>query len=325
MKIIKVLALITAGLLLIVVIGSTYINYAFPRVNKTAVVNLNIPGASLERGKYLAHHVAVCMDCHSKRDWNVFSGPMVRGSEGIGGEKFSREAGFPGEIYAPNLTPYHLSGWTDNEIYQAICAGIGKDGRAIFPLMAYKRFGKMATEDIYSIILYIRSLQPLTNQLPQTAIDFPVSLLNKLGPADPTPQALPDTSNRIAYGAYLINAAGCVDCHSKVNKGVIVEGTAFSGGMEFKQPAGIIRAPNITMHQATGIGSWTKELFIQKFKAYENTGNLQKLKTNELNTPMPWNMYAGMKESDLEAIYLYLKSLTPKENAVAVREYLKYR
>lgn len=323
MKIVKVLAIIIGCLLLIVVISGTYINYAFPSVNETPVVNLKIAGVSLERGQYLAHHVAVCMDCHSKRDWSVFSGPMVSGSEGMGGEKFSREAGFPGEIYAPNLTPYHLSDWTDSEIYRAICAGVGKDGSALFPLMGYKRFGKMAIEDVYSIILYIRSLQPIKNHLSKTELDFPVSLLNKLGPTDPKPQALPDTSNKIAYGAYLINAAGCVDCHSKVDKGAIIEGTEFGGGMEFKQPAGIVRAPNITMHKATGIGGWSKELFIQKFKAYLNAQNLPKLKNDDLNTPMPWNMYAGMKESDLAAIYLYLQSLKPKENAVTVMEYIK--
>lgn len=323
MKIVKVLAIITACLLLTAVIGGAYINYAFPKVKETPVDNLKTPGVSLERGQYLAHHVAVCMDCHSKRDWSVFSGPMVNGSEGMGGEKFGRAAGFPGEIYAPNLTPYHLSDWTDSEIYRAICAGVGKDGRALFPLMSYKRFGKMATEDVYSIILYIRSLQPVKNDLPKTELDFPVSLLNKLGPAEPQPQALPDTANRIAYGAYLVNAAGCADCHSKIEKGAIVAGTEFGGGMEFKQPAGIIRAPNITMHNTTGIGSWTKEFFLQKFKAWQDEENLPRLKSDDLNTPMPWNMYAGMKASDLEAIYLYLKNLAPKENAVTVREYFK--
>ncbi|MFT4022691.1 MAG: c-type cytochrome [Flavihumibacter sp.] len=150
-----------------------------------------------------------------------------------------------------------------------------------------------------------------------------MSLLNKLGPTTPQHQALPDTSNKAAYGGYLINAAGCVDCHSKVNKGAIVAGTEFGGGMEFRQPAGILRAPNITMHPTAGIGKWTKEVFIQRFNVYRNPENLPKLKSGELNTPMPWSMYAGMKASDLEAIYLYLKSLPPKENVVNVREYVK--
>jgi hypothetical protein len=31
---------------------------------------------------------------------------------------------------------------------------------------------------------------------------------------------------------------------------------------------------------------------------------------------MPWKMYGGMKESDLKAIYAYLKTITPIENRV---------
>lgn len=40
------------------------------------------------RGEYLALHVAVCMHCHSMRDFNKFAGPDVPGSEGGGGGKF---------------------------------------------------------------------------------------------------------------------------------------------------------------------------------------------------------------------------------------------
>lgn len=34
------------------------------------------------------------------------------------------------------------------------------------------------------------------------------------------------------------------------------------------------------------------------------------------NTLMPWQMYAGMSERDLQAIYTYLKSIEPVANAV---------
>ena len=42
----------------------------------------------IARGDYLANHVAPCMDCHSKRDFTKFSGPIVPGTEGMGGEEF---------------------------------------------------------------------------------------------------------------------------------------------------------------------------------------------------------------------------------------------
>ena len=53
----------------------------------------------IDRGKYLAHHVALCMDCHSQRDFNQFSGPPVDGTEGMGGEAIGEKLGVPGTVY----------------------------------------------------------------------------------------------------------------------------------------------------------------------------------------------------------------------------------
>jgi hypothetical protein len=63
----------------------------------------------VDRGSYLTHHVAVCMDCHSQRDFTKFSGPIIPGTEGIGGDKFDQGVGIPGVLTAPNITPAALS------------------------------------------------------------------------------------------------------------------------------------------------------------------------------------------------------------------------
>jgi hypothetical protein len=42
------------------------------------------------------------------------------------GAEFTDETGTPGDFYASNLTPFHLGGWTDGEIYQAITTGVFK-------------------------------------------------------------------------------------------------------------------------------------------------------------------------------------------------------
>jgi|GEM_PF-3611222 len=36
----------------------------------------------IERGDYLANHVAACIHCHSKRDFSQYSGPVTPGTEG---------------------------------------------------------------------------------------------------------------------------------------------------------------------------------------------------------------------------------------------------
>ena len=82
--------------------------------------------------------------------------------------------------------------------------------------------------------------------------------------------------------------------------------------MEFKSPNGIVRSPNITMHKETGIGNWTAEGFVARFKAYTDSSYISpKLAIGELNTPMPWGMYSGMKEQDLAAIFAYLNTVKP--------------
>ncbi|WP_293302543.1 c-type cytochrome [Pedobacter sp. UBA4863] len=319
MKLLKTLGIITAIIVFVVLGSGLYINFAKPDVGLAPALTVNKDSANIERGKYLANHVTVCIDCHSQRDWSTFSGPVVPGTEGRGGEAFDKKMGFPGNIYATNLTPAVLSSWTDGEIYRAITSGVGKDGHALFPVMGYQRFGKMSKEDVESIIAYIRTLPPVKNDVPKTSLDFPVSLLNKLSPQAPNHQARPSLTDTVLYGGYLANAAGCVDCHSKQDKGKIVAGSEFGGGMEFNQPGGIIRAPNITMHKE-GIGNWTSDLFVAKFKVYADTSYRPvKLNPTELNTPMPWKMYSGMTEQDLKAIYSYLKSIKPIANKVEVR------
>ncbi|WP_367916288.1 c-type cytochrome [Leadbetterella sp. DM7] len=322
MKVLKVSGLLIGIIILLGLGGGLYVYYALPDVGDVPEIRVSRDSTSITRGKYLANHVAVCMDCHSRRDWSLFSGPVPPGRVGGGGELFGREAGFPGTIYSTNLTPYQLSSWTDGEIYRAVTSGVGREGRALFPVMGYHRFGQMDKADVYSIIAYLRTLPPVKNDVPAPELDFPVSLLNRLSPAPAAHQARPPVSDAVGYGAYLVNAAGCVDCHSMQEKGQVVPGSEFGGGMEFRQRGGIIRAPNITMDQETGIGAWTAELFVNRFKAYTDSAyRPEPLAKEELNSPMPWTMYAGMSREDLQAIYAYLKTVKPKASPIQIRSY----
>lgn len=317
MKALKIVGVILGLVLILAIAGGVYVKTALPDIEPAPELTVDKSVERVERGRYLANHVAVCMDCHSTREWKYYSGPMAHEKQGAGGEKFSREMGFPGVFYAPNLTPYALKSWTDGEIFRAVTAGVNKDGEALFPLMASHRFGRMDKEDIYSIIAYIRTLDPVQNDVPDREIDFPVNFIINTLPEAPSFTKIPSESNPISYGRYLINVAGCVDCHSQVDKGSVIKGTEFGGGMEFKQAGGIIRSPNITPDIETGIGNWSEAMFLASFSAYADSNFIkQELAADELNTPMPWTMYAGMKTSDLKAINAYLKSLKPINNRV---------
>lgn len=314
-KLLKLFLVLGSFLILIIAGGLIWFTISFPKVGPAADIQVEITPERVERGAYLANHVTLCMDCHGQRAWDKFAGPPMKGSEGTGGEHFNEQMGFPGDIVSPNITPFALKDWTDGEIYRALVAGVSRDGRALFPVMPYPHIGKMDKEDVYSIIAYIRNLPPVETNHPANRLNFPFNLIVKTMPGETIHEAIPAKSDKVAYGAYMTNAAGCFDCHTKQEKGKFI-GEPFAGGMEFKMPGGtILRSPNITPH-ATGIGNMTEAAFIQRFKAYGEGYTPATVAAGEFQTVMPWTMYAGMEETDLSAIYAYLRSLEAVDNKV---------
>lgn len=270
----------------------------------------------IKRGNYLANHVAVCMDCHSTRDWTRFSGPIEEGTLGKGGEYFGPEMGFPGTFYSKNITNWALDSWTDGEIFRAITSGVSKDGGALFPVMPYHYYSTMDRTDVYAIIAYLRTLPSIESDIPKAKADFPINFIMKTFPVAYRPNERPSADDRVAFGAYLVNAASCMDCHSPFRGGEVVVEEAFSGGRSFAMPSGMLYSANITPEIETGIGQWTDSTFVARFKAYEDWSLLPLVKAEQVNTVMPWNMYAGMTRSDLEAIYAFLQTLKPIYNKV---------
>ncbi len=317
-KLFKVVAIIILVLVIAVLGIVFYIKAALPNVGPAENIKVEITPERLARGKYLANHVGICMDCHSQRNWNFYAGPIKEGTFGGGGEKFGEELKFPGTLYSKNITPYGLHSWTDGEIFRAITTGVEKDGKPLFPLMGYLGYGKMDKEDVYSIIAYVRSLPELKNDVPERTLDFPINILVNTMPAKAALSAKPDSNNAVEYGRYLVTIANCVECHSKVEKGSRIKGTEFGGGREFNFPNGtIVTSANITADNETGIGSWSKDIFIQKFKQYTDSSyHLQPVSNTDYNTVMPWLMYSGMTLHDLGAIYEYLRTVTPLKNKV---------
>ena len=311
-----------AGILLIILllaIGGIigYVVWFLPDIPVDESVKVEATPERLARGEYLANHVMACMDCHSTRDWTKFSGPVVPGTLGRGGEVFDQRMGFPGKFYAPNITPYHLKDWTDAEIYRAMTAGVSKDGRPLFPIMGYLTLGTLDKEDIYSIIAYIRTLPEISYTAPASKPDFPFSIILHTLPTVSKHTVRPEKAVTVEYGNYLVKASGCIDCHTPDKKGMIIPELAFSGGRSFPLPGGILSSANITPDPGTGIGTWTADAFLARFKSasYENYAATH-VDSTSFNTLMPWTLYSGMDTTDLLAIYTYLKSVKPIEHKV---------
>lgn len=305
----------------VVAAGFLFVRFAFPRVSPALEITVEVTPERLKRGEYLANHVALCIDCHSIRDFSRFGGPVKAETIGAGGEPFTRDMGFPGNIFSRNITPFKLNTWTDGEIYRCLTAGVNKDGEPLFPLMNYPAFSTMGQEDLYSIIAYIRTLQPISFEPEKTSLDFPVNMIVRTIPKDASPAAMPDTTDELAYGKYLFTIASCTECHTQSKDGTPLEGMYLAGGAKFIFPGMVIHSANITPDNKTGIGTWNKQRFIDRFKhPAQRHWAADEVGAGEFNTVMPWKSYSGMSENDLGAIYTYLRSVAPISNEVKIME-----
>jgi len=307
-------------LLIIAVAGMlTYVKLALPNVGEAPQeMKVSMSPENIERGRYLANSVTVCMDCHSTRDWSKFSGPLVPGTLGKGGDKFDQSIGMPGIYHARNITPAGISRYTDGELFRLITTGVDKENKAIFPIMPYPYYANMDPEDIKCIIAYIRTLPAIENKVPPPVSDFPMNFIINTIPKKATPQKRPPMTDTLAYGAYMVNASACRECHTQVDKGQIIMDLAFQGGREFNFPDGrIIRSANITPDMETGIGAWTEDAFVNRFKSYADTSYVPPtVPSDAFNSIMPWTMYGRMNREDLVAIYKYLRTLKPVAHTV---------
>jgi len=145
----------------------------------------------------------------------------------------------------------------------------------------------------------------------------------------------------VSRGEYLVTVIGCADCHSPkimTEQGPepdmdrflmgfpatdslppIPEGMADSPWVLFYPeltatvgPWGTSYAANLTPHES-GLGTWSLEQFKRalregKYKGLENS--------RPLMPPMPWQTFRNFTDQDVEAIFLYLKTLKPIDNVV---------
>ncbi|MBZ0204072.1 MAG: cytochrome C [Ignavibacteria bacterium] len=315
-KFLKILFILFVVVIVLAGAGYTYLFVAFPKVSAAPDIKIDATPERIERGKFLSNSFAFCIDCHSDRDVNKFSMPVVAGSEGKGGLDYGEGAGF---VPASNITQDKETGigsWTDGEIFRAITAGVSKDGKYLAPMMPYALFAGLDKEDIYSIIAYIKTLPAINHKVPKRSLKFPLYMIFRTIPADANNFGKrPDGTDKLKLGEYY--GVACKFCHSQSDKGVYLPGKEFAGGVEFPMPDGTtIRSSNISPDKETGIGNMTKELFIAKFKSCVDPANLD-VKKRGFNTPMAWNFIAKTaSDDDLGALYDYLMTQKPVQNKV---------
>ena len=108
-----------------------------------------------------------------------------------------------------------------------------------------------------------------------------------------------DFQQQLYQGSYLARAANCMGCHT--TRG----GAAYAGGRRIATPFGDMYTPNLTPDTTTGIGRWSADDFWRALHdGKSRDGHL-------LYPAFPYTEYTKMSRSDADAMFAYLKTLTP--------------
>ncbi|MBX2992881.1 MAG: c-type cytochrome [Bacteroidetes bacterium] len=109
--------------------------------------------ANIERGRYIAEHVALCIQCHTPRDGN---GELIlsRSFEGA-----AIPVAKPAQLrvwaeFAPRIAG--LPQYSDEQLIRLLTTGIGREGK---PLRSPMPTFKLSWQDAADIAVYLRSIK----------------------------------------------------------------------------------------------------------------------------------------------------------------------
>jgi mono/diheme cytochrome c family protein len=245
--------------------------------------------ATLARGKYLFASRG-CGDCHA--------------SNGIGTVFINTPDGSL-MARAPNITPGGVTAkYSEVDWVRAIRHGVKPDGRAIF-IMPSEDYNRFTDADVAAVIAYARTLPPVPGGAAEFTVPLPVKAVyafgvmkdaaekidHKLPPAQPVPEGI-----SAEHGQYVANM--CKGCH----------GAALTGGPIPGAPPDWPPASDLTA--ATG-----------RMKAYDSADKLKamfrsgKRSDGSVVAVMPFASLRELNDTDVGALYLYLKSLAKPPTA----------
>jgi len=264
--------LVFAAMLVAAFVGYWKLNRQYDNPPSAIAVDMTVE--QIARGEKF---VFFCAGCHSPNK----KPPLL-------GNDFLAEAGAPpvGRMYAPNLTPAHLAGWTDGEIIRAIREGIHKNGRSLL-IMPSSQFRRFSDNDVAAIVAYLRSQPAVEPDTPRTRLNFLGAIMANIAPifqaqaAITEPVIAPPASVTPEYGKYLASY-GCTICH----------GQDLRGDVQFGVPT----------LMASGL-AWSEEDFLSFFYSGLRPSGLA-----VDGDQMPWDdLRVLFADDDLRAIFLHLQ------------------
>lgn len=246
--------------------------------------------ASLAQGEHIAT-TRGCRICH---------GPDLGGHVEVDVPAIGRLAG-------PNLTRGNggigaTLGVADWE--RAIRHGVAPDGRPLL-FMPIRDFANLSDADTAALIAWARQVPPVDRSMPPSRVGpagralfafgrmpnlLEARLIDQHAPHAATVAAEPTA----AYGRYL--AGACIGCH----------GDHFSGGAIPGLPPSFPKAANLTPDPATGLGKWSEADFVRTLRTGKRPDG------TALDPFMPWRNLSRMSDTEMAALWAYLRTLPPR-------------
>lgn len=248
-------------------------------------LSVRTDSAAVAHGQHLAT-IKGCTDCHGAglRGNIVLDDPAV------------------GRISAPNLTNGGRGAQlTDRDWERAVRHGVRRDNTSLF-VMPANEFTTMSDEDVAAIVAYARSVPAVGTVMPASKAGPVLRALHVAGQLDFRPAAeIKHAATHLAsvapeptpeYGKYL--AAGCTGCH----------GAGFGGGKVPGAPPDWKPAANIT---PKGIGHYSEADFTRLLRTGTRPDG------SHVDPQMPWKMLSQMTDTEISAVYRYLRTVPAKE------------
>lgn len=247
--------------------------------------------ALLARGERLMEADG-CTDCHTSD---------------LGGKVMVDEPVF-GRLVPTNLTAGEggvLARYDDAGLDAAIRDGVGWDGRKLI-FMPSHEFASLADNDVAAIIAHLRTMPPVNRTLPTTSLGPIARGLMAAGkivllPNDAvdhgrTTLAVAPIGGTVEQGRYL--AAGCTGCHAPDFGGGAVPGA--SNGAK----------PSANLTPSGSLATWSQAQFLTAMREGRRPDG------TAIDLSMPWKAIGRLTDEELQAIYLYLKTVPAKVVAV---------
>ena len=259
------------------------------RVVKVDVKPISVvtDAASLERGKYLFMSRG-CGDCHAPNG---------------AGRAFIDEPGGGFYVRSPNITAGGVvAKYTELDWVRAIRHGVNAQGRALF-VMPSEDYNRFTDGDVAALVAYARSLPAITGGNAEFRVPLPVKALYAIGvvkdaaekidhtlpPALPVAEAVTPE-----HGKYVANL--CIGCH----------GEGLSGGKIPGGPPDWPAASNLTPGKGTVMLVYDSA---DKLKAMFRSGTRP---GGSAVAVMPFATLREINDTDVAALYAYLKQLPPQ-------------